>query len=314
MPLPSDEKVVKLANDIVELFYKLAGSHPGYRPAHAKGLHVKGTFTSAPEAAALTRAPHIERKFTPVVVRFSDGGGLPMVPDNDPGANPRGMAVRFYLAEHIHTDIVAHSVDSFPAKDGPEFLEFLRAAATGQAPAFISSHPAAQAFFAPRPFPASFATQDFFAIVAYKFTNGDGESRYGRYRIIPQAGLEHLDDATAKSKGADYLFNDIKERLTQGPIQFNIQVQVAEKGDVVNDATVHWPANRPIIPFGTLTLTELAPEDETQKKIIFDPIPRVEGIEPSDDPFLELRAAAYLISGRRRRQAAESPAQMPQPV
>jgi len=40
-----------------------------------------------------------------------------------------------------------------------------------------------------------------------------------------------------------------------------------------------------------------------QRQIIFDPIPRVDGIEPSADPLLELRAAVYLLSGRRRRQA-----------
>ena len=40
-----------------------------------------------------------------------------------------------------------------------------------------------------------------------------------------------------------------------------------------------------------------------QKQIIFDPIPRVEGIEPSADPLLELRAAIYLLSGRERRAA-----------
>ena len=45
-----------------------------------------------------------------------------------------------------------------------------------------------------------------------------------------------------------------------------------------------------------------------QKHIIFDPIPRVEGIEPSADPLLELRAAIYLLSGRRRR-AAPAPAE-----
>jgi hypothetical protein len=32
-------------------------------------------------------------------------------------------------------------------------------------------------------------------------------------------------------------------------------------------------------------------------------IPRLSGIEPSDDPLLELRAAVYLISGRGRRAA-----------
>jgi catalase len=40
-----------------------------------------------------------------------------------------------------------------------------------------------------------------------------------------------------------------------------------------------------------------------QKQVIFDPIPRLAGIEPSDDPLLELRAAVYLISGRKRRTA-----------
>jgi catalase len=39
--------------------------------------------------------------------------------------------------------------------------------------------------------------------------------------------------------------------------------------------------------------------------MIFDPIPRVDGIDPSDDPLLELRAAIYLLSGRRRRQAPQ---------
>jgi catalase len=31
----------------------------------------------------------------------------------------------------------------------------------------------------------------------------------------------------------------------------------------------------------------------------------VDGIEPSGDPLLELRAAVYLLSGRRRRAAPE---------
>jgi catalase len=49
----------------------------------------------------------------------------------------------------------------------------------------------------------------------------------------------------------------------------------------------------------------IALSEEEQKHIIFDPIPRLDGIEPSDDPLLELRAAVYLISGRRRLTAPE---------
>jgi catalase len=89
-------------------------------------------------------------------------------------------------------------------------------------------------------------------------------------------------------------------------------VQVAHDGDVVDDATIHWPADRPLVPLGTIVLTAKAPDDEFHRRIIFDPIPRVDGIEPSDDPLLELRAAIYLISGLRRRQAPESQAQATQ--
>jgi catalase len=45
----------------------------------------------------------------------------------------------------------------------------------------------------------------------------------------------------------------------------------------------------------------IADNDAEQRHIIFDPIPRVDGIDSSGDPLLEPRADVYLISGRRRR-------------
>ncbi len=114
MPLPSDEKLIQLGNDLLEQFYTIFGSHAGYRPAHAKGIFLTGSFSPSPEAHSLTRAPHIARESTPVTVRFSNSTGLPMIPDNDPNADPRGMAIRFHLGEHVHTDIVSHSTDGFP--------------------------------------------------------------------------------------------------------------------------------------------------------------------------------------------------------
>jgi catalase len=81
-------------------------------------------------------------------------------------------------------------------------------------------------------------------------------------------------------------------------------VQLAEDGDEVSNATIHWPEDREVLEIGTLALNALVPDDaQEQKHIIFDPIPRVDGIDPSDDPLLELRAAIYLLSGRRRRAA-----------
>jgi len=318
MPLPSDEKLIQLGNDLLETFETIFGAHPGFRPAHAKGVLLTGTFTPSREAKSLTRAPHITRESTPVTARFSDGTGIPVIPDNDPNANPHGFAIRFHLAEHVHTDIISHSTDGFPTRTGQEFLEFLRAAAASGASkpspspieVFLGSHPAALAFIqAPKPAPSSFATEAYFGVTAFRFINQDGVERYGRYRITPQAGVEHLDPAIAQGKDANYLFDELKQRLAAGPIRFDIQVQVANPNDIVDDATIHWPEDRRVIPFGTVALTaEAADQAKEQKTIIFDPIPRVDGIESSGDPLLELRAAVYLLSGRRRRQAPETQA------
>jgi catalase len=256
------------------------------------------------------------RASTPVTVRFSNSTGIPVIADNDPNANPRGLAIRFNLAEHVHTDIVSHSTVGFPTRTGQEFLEFLQAAAASDPSksspspieAFLGTHPAALAFVqTPKPSPSSFAKESYFGVTALRFTNKDGASRYGRYRVMPDAGIEHLDDASVKSKDANFLFDELTQRIAAGPIGFRILVQVANKKDVVDDATIHWPEDRQLIELGTLVLTEVVPDNKhEQQKIIFDPIPRVDGIEPSDDPLLELRAAIYLLSGRRRRQAPES--------
>jgi catalase len=313
MPLPSNEKLIQLSQDLLQQFDTIFGLHPGFRPAHAKGLLLSGTFTPDPDATSLTRAPHVTRPSTPVTARFSNSTGLPLLPDNDPNADPRGLAIRFNLAEHVHTDIVSHSFDGFPTHTGQEFLEFLRAlAASSQAASsptpiekFLSEHPAAFAFVqAPKPSPASFATEAYFAVTAMRFTNASGTSRFGRYRILPDAGMQHLDASVASGKDPDYLFAELQKRIGSGPIGFRIVVQLAEDSDVVDNATVHWPDSRPLAPFGHFTLDAIVPENEAQqKRIIFDPIPRLDGIEPSDDPLLELRAAIYLISGRRRRAA-----------
>jgi catalase len=313
MPLPSDEKLLALANDLLQQFDRLFGLNPGFRPAHAKGTMLEGVFTPLPQAASLSRAPHFVRESTPVSVRFSNSTGVPLIPDNDPNADPRGLAIRFHLAERVHTDIVSHSVDGFPTHTGAEFLELVTAIAstTPDSPhptpveAFLGSHPAALAFVqTPKPAPSSFGRETYFGVTAMRFLNRDGASRYGRYRIVPDAGNDHLSAEALAAKEPNYLFDEIAARVASGPVKFKIVVQLANEGDEVNDATIHWPADREIFEVGDLVLTAPVADDAAeQKHIIFDPIPRVDGIEPSDDPLLELRAAIYLISGRRRRAA-----------
>jgi len=312
MPFPSDEKIMALSRDLLAELDTIFGLHPGFRPVHAKGVLLQGTFTSSREAASLTRAPHANRPSTPVVARFSDTTGIPVIPDNDPNANPRGMAVRFMLTEHVHTDIVAHSKNGFPVRTGQEFLEFLRAlAATASSKsspspleAFVRDRPAARAFLQPKPIPSSFAREAYFGVTAMRFIDKNGARRHGRYRLVPDAGIEGLSDAAVAAKGPNFLFEELTQRIASGPIGFRVVVQTARDGDVVDDATALWPEDRPLVTLGQIALTTIAPDNaQAQKTIIFDPIPRVDGIEPSDDPLLELRAAVYLLSGRRRRAA-----------
>jgi catalase len=301
-----------LAEQLLDALDTLFGLHPGFRAAHAKGLMCSGTFTPSPEAAKLTRAPHASRPSTPVTVRFSDSTGVPTIPDNDPQrSGPRGIAVRFHLGDHVHTDIIAHSTNGFPTRTGQEFLEFLRAVAAfgaGKPEAlgtFLATHPSARRFVeAAKPIPTSFAREAFFAVTSFQFTNAQGISRHGRFRIRPEAGTEYLTDEEAARKSANFLFEEIGPRLAQGPVRLGVFVQMAAQGDDVADASVPWPDSRQEIPFGKLTLTARVDDQEPERrKIIFDPVPRVAGIDPSGDPLTEVRADIYLLSGRRRRAA-----------
>jgi len=306
-----------LVTDLLGVLDELAGGiHPGFRPAHAKGLMCSGTFSPSREAAALTRAQHAKRPSTPVTVRFSDSTGIPTIPDNDSArSGPRGIAIRFHLADHVHTDIVAHSTNGFPVRTGDEFLEFLRAVVAFGADkpkaleAFLAAHPHAKRFVeTPKPIPTSFAREVFFAVTSFRFSNAQGVSKHGRFRIRPAAGAEYVSDEQAAAKSADFLVDEIGQRLAKGSAELGVFVQQAADGDDVTDSSVAWPEQNAEIPFGTITLNGLVEAaDRESRKMIFDPVPRVGGIDPSGDPLTSVRSEIYLLSGRRRRAAdAES--------
>jgi len=309
MPLPTDSAVVATSHEVVDLLRKAAGSHPGYRPAHAKGILVKGTFTPTPEAATLSIAPHFNKSSTDIWVRFSNSGGLPTISDADPSANPRGIAIRFNLGARQHTDIVAHSTPFFPARTGQEFADFVKAIFANGVPAFLESHPAAAAFVAaPKPSPVSFVKQQYWSVTAYKFIDKEKKERFVRYIVVPDSGVHTVKEEGVENK--DYLETELRQRLDQANdsvSSFKLVVQIAAEDDVTNDAAVHWPETREQVVLGTIKLDSVLPDQvKEQQHIIFDPIPRVEGVDVSEDPLLDVRAGIYLISGNERR-STEAP-------
>jgi catalase len=296
---------------IVDTLNAIFGKHPGFRSAHAKGIVCEGEFLPAASASGLSKAPHLRGIPVKATVRFSDSTGLPDVPDGATGANPHGLAVRFHLPGGGSTDIVSNAFNGFSVATGEDFLAFLRAvAATGKdAPKptplekFLAAHPKAmKVVTAPKPTPASFATEPYFGVNAFLFTNSEGEARYGRYQFRPEAGSKFLTAEEAAKKPANFLVDELGDRLAEGPAKFRLVVQLAAEGDPVDDATAVWPDDRSTVELGILSVTRrVVDNDAAQKALAFDPLHLVDGIEASDDPLLEVRSAAYAISRRRRK-------------
>jgi catalase len=285
--------------------------------AHAKGQLLTGTFTPTSEAKALSKAPHFSAASTPITVRFSNSTGVPNIPDTDANSKPHGIALRFNLPEkngrRVHTDITGISTPMFPSRSGEDFGSLMIAIGTSPpgtaSPTpieqFLGAHPETLKFIQlPKPYPVSLATERYFALNAFKFINEDGKETFIRYQFLPDLGYQTITDEEAAAKGPDYLFDEVSERVKAGPFSFKLVAQIAEPNDPTDDVIEQWPEDRKIVELGTLTLDALVEDsNKVQKATIFDPMPRVDGIEPSADPMLEFRAALYLISGRERRAA-----------
>ena len=300
----------ELYERIVDAFGAIFGTHPGYRPAHAKGIVCEGTFTPAVTAASLSRAPHFQRGSVPVTVRFSNSTGIPNIPDGDPNASPRGLGIKFHLPRGAHTDIVAHSHNGFPVGTAEEFLGFLQAVANSgpNAPkptpieAFLGTHPRALAFATtPKPAPASFVKESYYGVHAFRFINREGASQFARYQIHPVEGEAHLGDAEAAQRPINFLFEELVERLSHGPAELRLVAQLAGAEDPIDDASISWPADRPLVGLGSIKVIKLVKDSEAaQRKLIFDPIALVDGIELSTDPLPPARSAIYSVSYKRR--------------
>jgi len=292
----------------VDAVHERFGRHTGYRALHAKGLLLKGTFAATSEAAALTRAAHMQGAPVPVTVRFSNGSGDPGEPDYKPDV--RGMATKFYLPDGSRTDIVAQTVPRFPTRTPDGFVEFVRAMKPGisqawKLPYFLARHPEALpglrgAAAALKP-PASYATRRYYAIHAFRWIDAGGGARHVRYRWVPEGGEQNIPGDEAKQRGADYLQNEIGERLGRGPVRFDLEVQVVRQGDPVDDPTSPWRDDGQTVKGGTLELTEFETGRETGGDVlVFDPTRVTDGIELTDDPILRFRSPAYSVSIERR--------------
>jgi catalase len=300
-----------LSEALVGAINDISGVHPGYRAAHAKGVLYRGTFTGTPEAAELTRAAHVQGDAVPATIRFSNGGGDPTRPDG--AQDGRGMAVKFYLPDGSKTDIVALTLPVFFVRTAEDCLEFTRLRKpdpkTGKPDleklgAYLGAHPEAQEAIqfglAAQP-PASYAQLRYYGIHSFRFVDADDVGRFVRYRWEPVAGEASISPEEAKQRSPDYLGEELRQRVSGGPVAFELHVVLAAEGDAVDDPTERWPDERRDVLVGRLEIT--GPETEREQGddvLVFDPTRVTDGIETSNDPILHARPGAYSVSVERR--------------
>ena len=301
----------KLAEDLVAVANAMFGTHPGIRSLHAKGAFCDATFTASPRAAELCHAAHFQGEPVPALVRFSNGGGNPH--SNDANREAHGMAVKLRPAGGDESDILATTTPAFVLRTPEAFLELMKLRVpdpeSGDADMealgkFLGEHPEAQTAIAGtagvEP-PASLATVTYFSPHSFRLLDADGEGTWVRYRWHPDAGEHRIPDEEAQAKGRDYLFEDLAERLEQGPIGFQLLFQIPAADDPIEDPTVLWPDDRELIEAGRLEITTSAEDPEHDGHIdVFDPTRVGEGIELSDDPILHIRREAYSVSAYKR--------------
>lgn len=295
----------------VDTMNSLWGRHPHTRANHAKGIVVEGTFTPAADASALSRASIFAGPQVPVTVRFSDSTGIPTLPDGSEPANPHGMSIKFHAADGAAVDVVTNSLAFFPVATGEEFLALLEAlAASGpgapkptKADAFMAAHPAAPKAFASVATPASFSREAYNGVNAFVFVNAGGDRQPFRFRFVPVDGVKHVTQEAAAKMPADFLVDELLLRLAKGPVGFRMTAQLANPGDQTKDSTQPWPTDRRVVELGTITLSGAVADNEAaQRQLYYLPNRLQPGIEVSDDPIIDARVRAYVISFGRRAQ------------
>ena len=298
---------------LVDALEGVFGKHAARRSG-AKGVCASGFFVGTAEGRDLVSSAIFSGQEIPVIARFSVGGGNPKA--SDKGKTVRGLALKFNGPRGETWETANISAPMFFVNSPENFVKFLEARrpdpATGRpdpakVKAFNDSHPDAKPqieWLAKAPVPASYAAVNYWGANAFEFASPAKKKVMGKWVFEAAYGQQGLTDEELKALPDDFLADELRKRVAGGKIAFNFNVQLAEPGDVVNDATVPLPANRKVVNAGRLVIDKVeAGNGGACDKITFNPLVLPKGIAPSKDPTLAARPAAYAISlGRRLSQ------------
>jgi catalase len=310
---PAPARAEPSPDEVVNAFEAVLGPVRTHRPSHAKGTCAAGHFVATPEGTRLSVAPTFNGQRVPTIIRFGVGGGSPAA--SDTSRSTRSLSIRFETAAGDIWDMANISAPIFGAPTPQALVDGLLVRrpdpATGQpnaerVAAFVAANPATTLqgrWIAANNPPASWATTNYWGVNAFRFKGQDGEVRHARWVFEPRAGVQRLTDEQMRTLPGDYLAGDLRQRVAAAPVEFDMVLQFAGPGDDVTNPTIAWPEDRPRAVVGRLTVTEAAPgPGGACDPISFMTLDQGPGVEMSDDPTLQARAAAYAVSLSRRLQ------------
>jgi catalase len=279
------------------------------RPSGAKGQCYTGVFEPTAEARGLSKAVIFTRT-SQVLARFSVGGGNPKVADATRGPN-RGFSFRIDPNGAGQTEFVMINAPVNFARTPQQMLEFLqvrRPQADGKPAdpdkikAFTDANPETTGqgrYFASQPIAGSWVGQTYHGLHAYTLTSTAGANQIIKFKMVPTGGMVGLTDDEAKAKPADFLADELADRLKTGkPAGFDMMAVMGRAGDHVNDVTKQWEGEdaRPTVKLGTMKIMAVE-KNETCDGGIFAPTILADGIAgPAQDPMFAIRTPAYAIS------------------
>jgi catalase len=304
-------------NTFLNQFESTFGKFEGFRRSGAKGICATGEFVGTADARALSTASAFSGRPVPVVVRFSVGGANPKAPDN--ARSQRNLALQFDLPNGEQWQMGNISAPVFGASSPEQFfgrLASLQPDPTTKMPdaakvkAYADANPEVLLqgkYFSSQPVPASFGAVNYWGVHAFGFVNASGSKQFGKWIFEPVGGVHGLTDDEAKAKGPAFLFDDLRQRVKDGKVAFNFNLELAEAADKIDSATVPLPEGRRKVNLGLLKVTSVAEDGGGAcLTITYNPLILPKGVEPSADPMIAARAAPYAIGlGRRLTEGAK---------
>ena len=297
--------------EMVNQFERTSGKYEGFRRSGAKGICAMGEFVGSAEGKNISISSAFSGHVIPVIVRFSMGGANPKAADNT--RSQRNLALQFNLPGNEVWQMGNISAPVFGSATPEQLfgrLQSLQADPTTKTAdpvkvkAFADANPAVLMqgkYFASKAVPASYVSTNYWGVHGFGFSNASNQKVWGKWIFEPIEGVQTLSDEEAKAKDPNFLFDDLRQRVAAGKASFNFNLEIAQTGDILDNATIPLPEGRKKVTLGVLKVVSVSPDNTGPcLNITFDPNNMPKGVEGAADPMLRARTASYAIALGRR--------------